>query len=367
MTRDRIRVGVIGVGFGAQVHIPAFKSEGLDVVAVSARRHERAAETADQFEIPHVFTDYREMLRMDNLDAVSIVSPPSLHHSMTLAALESGKHVLCEKPFATDKLQALEMWRMARNTGLTAMIAHEFRFASARMMVKELIDQGYLGPLSMVLMSLIVGPRRGFQLRPATDRDDASQGGGFLFALGAHYIDCLRHWFGEITSVFGKVVTHAGERIDPETQATINTTADDTFHFWLSFENGGWASMTGTTAAPFGNGARVEIFGRDGTLITPHSGQGFNPPAHGTLLGARTGDEGLSPIPIPERLQPFSDDRDERLMPFRLLTREFIRGIQEGVSPAPNFHDGYRCQQVLDAIRESSRIGQVVPVDLADV
>ena len=89
---------------------------------------------------------------------------------------------------------------------------------------------------------------------------------------------------------------------------------------------------------------------------------GVNPPPHGTLLGAKIGDDALAEIPIPERLQPFADDRDGRLIPFRLMVREFLRGIQEGTSPSPNFYDGFRCQQVLDAVRESSATGRVIQI-----
>ena len=108
----------------------------------------------------------------------------------------------------------------------------------------------------------------------------------------------------------------------------------------------------------------MELYGRDGTLVTPHVGRGFNPPSHGTLYGAQTGEEKLTEIPIPKRLEPFSDDRDDRLMPFRLLVREFLRGIVEGSSPSPNFYDGYRCQQVIDAIREASITGATVKISL---
>ena len=122
--------------------------------------------------------------------------------------------------------------------------------------------------------------------------------------------------------------------------------------------------MTGTTAAQFGPGGSVELYGRDGTLVTPHVGRGFNPPSHGSLYGARAGEEKLEEILIPGRLEPFSDNRDDRLMPFRLLVKEFLRGITEGCSPPPNFYDGYRCQQVIDAIRETSVTGVTVKIPL---
>ncbi|MBI4286878.1 MAG: Gfo/Idh/MocA family oxidoreductase, partial [Chloroflexi bacterium] len=142
-----LRIGIIGVGFGATVHIPGLQSEGVEVVAVCARREERARETAAKFGIPHVFTDYHKMLEMPGLDAVSIVSPHHLHREMAEAALAAGVHVLCEKPFALNVEEARSMRDSARRSARTAMLGHEFRWAPQRAYVKELLDQGYIGTL----------------------------------------------------------------------------------------------------------------------------------------------------------------------------------------------------------------------------
>ena len=103
-----LRIGIVGVGFGATVHIPAFQSEGLEVVAVCSRRSERVQEAAAKFGVPNAFTDYDEMLRLPGLDAVSIATPPSLHKEQALAAIAAGKHVMCEKPFALNASEARE-------------------------------------------------------------------------------------------------------------------------------------------------------------------------------------------------------------------------------------------------------------------
>lgn len=367
MPDTAVRVGVIGTGFGSQVHIPAFQSEGVEVVAVFSRQEERAREAAERYGIPRPVTDYHALLQMPDIDAVSIASPPPLHHQMTMDALAAGKHVICEKPFALNQQQAWEMWQASKKGGLTGMVAHEFRFASARMRVKELLDEGYVGPLHMALVSLVNGPQAAVRPRARSDRDDAALGAGSLFGMGSHYIDCLRHWFGEVTSVSGHLEAHLGARTVPGSAELVKATADDTYHVVLQFAHGGWAAMTATSAAPFGPGARVEIYGRDGALVTPHTGRGGNPPSHGTILAGRLGEgSALAPAEIPARLEPFVDDRDDRLMPFRLLVREFLRGIETGTSPAPSFYDGYRGQQVLDAVRESSATGRVVAIPPAD-
>ena len=364
MADGPVRMGVVGVGFGATVHLPGLQSEGIEVVAVCSRRPERVQSAAERFGIANVYTDYAEMLKRNDLDAISVVSPVPLHHPMTMAALEAGLHVLCEKPFTTNQGLAREMWLEAQRRGLTAMVGHEFRFASARMRVKELLDEGYIGPLKMAVMRLLLGPTAPRQARPfAAQRDEAAQGAGFLWGLRSHYIDCLRHWFGDVKSVSGRVASLYPDRTLPDS-SVVQADADDTFTFTLDFANGGSATMIGSNAAAYGSGPAVEVYGRDGTLATPQ--RGVNPPAHGTLLGAKLGEERLQELPIPERLQPFADARDDRLMPYRLMVREFVRGIREGTSPTPNFYDGYRVQQVLDAVRESSRTGRRVEIPAAE-
>src|SRR5277367_412116 len=153
-----VRIAVVGVGFGTTVHVPAFVSEGLEVVALMARRRERAEEAAATFGIDEIFTDFDALLEMGDLDAVSIATPTALHYEMATAALRAGKHVICEKPFALNVAEAKEMADLAESSGLTAMIAHEFRFASGRMFVKSLLDEGYVGDPKIALLRLIRGP-----------------------------------------------------------------------------------------------------------------------------------------------------------------------------------------------------------------
>ncbi len=358
-----LQIGVVGVGFGATVHIPAFQSEGLEVVALCSRRRERVDAVAAKFEVPETYIDFDTMLDDADIDAVSIATPVGLHYEMVMAALSAGKHIICEKPFALNAAEAKKMYDKAEASGLTVMVAHEFRHSSGRMRTKELLDEGYIGTPRMVLMKMVLGGMGRPAATPAPagpqpyskERDSAASGAGFLFGLGSHYIDCLRHWFGEVESVSGELNNFAPERQDGKL-----ADADDTFLFNLRFRSGVLAQMIGTRMAPFGSGATVEIYGSEGALVTPQ--RGVNPPAFGTILGARTGEEKLTELPIPERLQPFADERDDRLMPFRLLTREFVKGIETKTSPAPNFYDGWRCQQVLDAVRESSATGRRVVI-----
>ena len=141
--------------------------------------------------------------------------------------------------------------------------------------------------------------------------------------------------------------------------------ANNGFQFLVSFANGAWGSMNCSFAAPFGSGVQIEVHGTEGSLHTPQSGGNPDPTVKGVVMGGRRDrEEQLTQLAVPEWLYPFEDERDHRLMPFRLLVREFLRGIREGTSPAPNLYDAYRCQQVMDAVQESARTGRRVQISL---
>jgi predicted dehydrogenase len=364
MGEGRIRIGVAGVGFGAMVHIPAFQSEGLEVVAVSARRLARAEEAAQRFAIPHAFDDFAAMLALPGLDAVSIVTPPATHRQLVTQALAAGKHVICEKPFTLDAGEADELRKTAAASGLTTMVAHEFRFASARRRAKELIAEGYVGTPQFVRADMVL-PGPGSAARRAGPapfnpaRDRAALGAGLLFSLGSHYLDGLIDWFGPVATVSAELVNLSPERLADS--GMVMSDADNLYLLHLRFQSGVIAEVCGGSGLPFGTGASIEVYGTEGTLVTPQ-GQGWNPPSHGQLLGAKRGAAGLEPLGIPPRLEPFVDDRDDRLMPFRLLVREFLRGIETATSPSPNFEDAYLCQLVLDAARASSASGRRIDI-----
>src|SRR2546426_12835494 len=139
----KLRVGVIGTGFGAEVQIPAFLAHPrVEVVAIASGTPGRAREVAGRFEIPHAFDDYRAMVATAELDLVSITSPPDTHHPAALAALARRRHVLCEKPMALNAAHAEEMLREAERQGVTHVIDHELRFNPNRRKVQRLIEGG---------------------------------------------------------------------------------------------------------------------------------------------------------------------------------------------------------------------------------
>jgi len=351
------RIGIIGVGFGAQVHAPAFRSEGWEVAAICSRSREKARKAAAEVGIEGVYTDPMELIRRDDLAAVSIITPPGAHHALSIAALRAGKHVLCEKPFALDARQAREMLDAAEKSRRTAMVAHEFRHTPQRAYIKQLLAEGYIGKFELCTIELFLDRYVTKEPRPLTWMAHQSEGGGLLGALGSHYIDGLRNWFGEIASVGGRLATLRPDLADTATGKKVEAETDDTFLMTFTFRDGGLATMIASFATTPTRGVKIAVMGDKGTLIAEQPGP--NPLEDGVVVASRDGAP-LHELKTPPQYTQLTDARDHRLMAFRLLVRDFTRGVEQGTSPAPNFTDGLRCQEVLDAVRESSESGRTI-------
>src|SRR5439155_20869432 len=348
------KVGVIGVGFGAQVYIPAFRSEGWDVAAICSRSRDKAAQAAAAAGIRAAYTDPAELIGRADLAAIAIATPPRAHHALAINALRAGKHVLCEKPFAMNAREAAEMRDAADRSGKTAMVGHEFRHTPQRAYIKALLDDGYIGRFQLCTIELFLDRYVTREPRPLTWMARRSEGGGVLGALGSHYIDGLRHWFGEVASVSGQLATLRPDLVDTVTGLTAQSETDDTFLFSLVFKNGGMATMVASFAATPARGTKIVVMGYNGTLIAEQPGP--NPEEDGTVVASHDGVP-LEPLKTPNKYLTFTYPRDHGLMAFRNLVRDFTAGIEQGISPAPNFTDGLRCQEVQDAVRESSESG----------
>ncbi len=354
----RLRVAVVGTGFGATVQLPGFQGcPRTEVVAVAARSEAHARTAAARFGVPHAFTDIDAVLELDGLDAVSIASPPATHHDLALAALRAGKHVLCEKPFALHQDEAEEMLAEARRTGLTAMVDHEFRWLPARAYFGQLVREGWLGELRSLNVTRFRGGPTLAQ-RPWSWHADAGQGGGLLADSGSHLIDAIRAWFGEFAGVFGQLDTWITDRRTPA-GGFRPVTADDACAFLGRLQCGALVTVALSNAAPFGEGIEVQAYGSAGALLIAPDG---------TLRGARSGDTALAPLPIPEAfyrrdlVSHLPEASDERLMPFMALVEAFCGWALDGVPASPSFEDGVRNQRIADAIVRSATEGRWIAV-----
>ena len=148
------RVGYIGSGWTERIQIPAFMLGGLTPQAIASASRENAQRVAAKFDIPEVFTDWRELIASPNVDLVSIVTPPHLHREIAIASLKAGKHILCEKPMALNVGEAEEMFAAAQDApGCLAIIDHELRFHPIRMQLREMLKEGVIGGIENISRS----------------------------------------------------------------------------------------------------------------------------------------------------------------------------------------------------------------------
>jgi len=344
----KLRVGVIGTGFGAEVQIPAFLAHPrVEVVAIASGTPGRAREVAGRFEIPHAFDDYRAMVATAELDLVSITSPPDTHHPATLAALARRRHVLCEKPMALNAAQAEEMLREAERQGVTHVIDHELRFNPNRRKIKRLIEERFIGAPRHALIT-VVGTGRADATRPWTWWSDARRGGGILGAQGSHQIDLLRYFLGDVAAISGTTETYVKERPDPAASGRRAVTSDDFTSFSLRFASGAVGIVVNSAVGAHGVGPRTEIWGEEGTLILDQEER---------LWGARRG-ESLREITEPETLEAPPGMNYSSLwgLSFIRLAAHVVNAILEEapVAPTATFADGLQVQRVLDTVRATA-------------
>ncbi len=147
----------MGTGFATGVHLPGFRLvRGVEVVAICSASRDRAHGAAARFGIPRATDDYRELVGRDDVDLVDVCTPTRSHYDITIAAIEAGKHVLCEKPVAMTAAEAAEMADRAEAAGVVNAVNHEMRYAPARRHLRRLVDDGFLGDVRFVDASVLV-------------------------------------------------------------------------------------------------------------------------------------------------------------------------------------------------------------------
>ena len=289
------------------------------------------------------------MMRNPEIDAVVIATPPFLHHSMVIAALEEGKHILCEKPMAKSVAESRDMVKIAERMGVIAMVNHEFRFVPVRARAKELIDEGYIGEPYSASLTIYRSSLNDPNGIPFGWLMEAEKAGGMLGAAGSHHVDALRWWFGDVKSVAGAVGTMVRRRRLPESTHLAAVDADDNFSVLLKFVNGAIATIHYSATAVYDPADQIILSGSEGMLIVGSNGR---------LLGARR-NEPLAEMPIPERLLVDEGLFEHPLiLPTILLLRQWGRAIRTGVKTSPSFDDGVKVQEILDAVHRSSVQGR---------
>jgi predicted dehydrogenase len=349
------RVGIIGTGFGRRVQLPALAHvAGVKATAIASGKRANAEATAREFGIPNVHNDGVELARDPDVDAVFIASTPASHARYAIAALDAGKHVLCEKPAALNAGEATAMLEASRrHPRQLAWIDHELRYDAQRRKARDLIRQGAIGAVRHLELSLSPYFRsdgRGQTNQPATPWtwwSDAAAGGGILGAVGSHFVDLCRFWTGaDVRDVAGGAATWAADRIDDQ-GVTRPVTAEEFSSFVLFMTSGAVATLTLSAVSHYGPGHFAQVNGSEGALVI--TGE--------TQLQLGRGGAPLEDVSAPDDLLGRTQPPSMWARGFVRLLRDFVRAAQGGTpegDPA-TFADGLAVQRVLDQVRAGSR------------
>jgi len=374
MTLD---VGLLGYRFMGQAHanalarLPMFFPEVPETNrhTLVGRDEDALAEAVDQLGFDRYRTDWGEAI--EEVDVLYNLAPNSLHPEPSIAALEAGTSVFCEKPLAHTLEAAEDMAAAAADSDSTAGIAFNYRFVPAIQYARELIAAGELGEIHHVratyLQDWLVDPEAPWSWRNSAE----IAGSGALGDLGAHSIDLAQFLLDEeIDRVSGHLKTFVEERPVPgddgggldaegsESAERREVTVDDAYTAQAAFEGGAVATFEASRFATGHDNANViEINGSDGSLR-------FDLERLNELEVLRDGNRGFETVMVTDGEDPYID----RWWPpghiigwehtFVHENYEFLSAVQAGESHSPDFQDGLQVQRVLDAIERSDERGE---------
>jgi len=338
---SKLRVGIVGSGFGGTVHAPAYELHPrFEVVAIASPTN--AERVARERNIPHAFRSAQAMLDGVELDVVSVASPPFDHHPSVMAALAAGKHILCEKPFALTLAQAEEMLAAAEGAGVAHALAFEFRYVPAVVALKELIDNGHLGALREIEVSRL--SRELLERNTSRARSwwfSREQGGGVANSVMPHFFDLANHLAGRTPRATHGLLRTANPRRADADGAFESTVADGAFAY-VDYGDG--------LIARISNDSTTVI---DSTTAGVH-GEHRSAIANGTFFGDLT----LFAIAEDEQdelaVKPSPHAKHGAIHPnlpfFLPLLDAFAERIDLDAPGVPTFADGLTAQQSLEAI-----------------
>lgn len=338
---NKLKVGVIGCGSIARYrHLAEYQAhENVEIIAVCDVVQERALEMAEKFGAA-AYTDYQELLKNDEVEAVSICTPNALHAPMSITALQSGKHVLCEKPMATSLVEAEAMIEAAKVNKKKLMIAHNQRFVPSHEKAHELIQSGDLGKIYSFKTSFGHGGPEGWSIDGADswffDKKQAFIGA--MGDLGVHKTDLMRFLLNE---EFTEVAAFI------ETNAKHNTDVDDNAVFILKTENG----IIGTLAASWSYGAKEDnstiIYGEKGIMRLEDD------PDHSLIIHYTNGQT------VKENLGGIQTNEEGGQDDSGVITR-FVTSILSDTVPPVNGDEGMKSLKVILGALDSNKTKKII-------
>jgi predicted dehydrogenase len=341
--KNLMNVVVIGTGFGRYAMAPVYTKLGCDVELVSPREP-RAIEGA----------------LASKVDLVSVHSPPFMHHDHAMKAIERGYAVLCDKPFGLNAVEARAMRDRARQASVLHFLNCEFRFNLARSKMKELIDEGAIGVVEHVSITLLSNALRG---RDHAWLNDQELGGGYIGAFGSHVVDLLRWLLDSEIADCGGVSRIESGMLPDGAGGQIASTAEDAFAAWFLMQNGCTASVDTAFSAcvpmprrmtVMGSEAALELVGETKLTLRRAPAEDRSISRVQRLLRAQVDAEGELIMQLPP---PADEPHRPMLIPWLAKVKE---ALSEGRQISPSFDDGVAVAEAVEKLKANVvRAGRV--------
>lgn len=384
--KDTLNVGLVGYKFMGKAHSNAFRQLGMffnpslkvAMKAICGREESWVKQSAEKFGWEGYETSWEKLIARDDIDMVDITAPSNAHKEIAIAAAEKGKHLFCEKPLALNLKDAREMLEVAEKNAIKHQIGFNYRFAPAIRLAKKLIDEGKIGKIfhfrASYLQDWIIDPE--FPLVWRLDKNVA--GSGSHGDLGAHLIDMARYLVGDFDKVIGMSKTFIKERPLVEKMTGLSgkagadaprgqVTVDDATLFLTEFKNGALGSFEATRFA-YGhkNAMSFEVNGSLGSIKFEF--ERMNELQYFSAADGE-GTQGFRTIQCSEGIHPYMNAwwpaghviGYEHTFVHEMY--EFVEAIANDGQPSPDFSDGVKCSQVLEAVDLSIAERSWVAVD----
>jgi len=385
MAKKKLNIAMIGYNFMGRAHSQAWRNAPIyfdvdlePVLKVVCGRHEQPLKDfARRWGWQQTATDWRDIVDRDDIDVVDISSPTATHHDIAIAAAKAGKHIFCEKPMALNAQQAKAMLAAARRARITHYLNHNYRRCPAVMLARQLIDEGKIGRIfhwrGAYLQSWIVDPQ--FPLTWQLQKEHA--GAGPHADLNSHSVDLARFLVGEIKAVNAMTSHFIRQRPLPVQGSTAfhgggkggrmgKVTVEDACFMVAQFANGALGSFETTRFALGRKNYNVfEIYGSKGAIAfnlermnelkyysedDPSCARGFR-----TIIATESEHPYIAHWWPPGHMIGYEHE-------FTHAVVDFLHAIAGGKPIAPNFRDGVKIMQVLDAGLKSAATGRRVTV-----
>ncbi len=328
-----LRIGIIGIGFGQHVLLPAFRSvAGVEICAIAATSLERAKKVARLHNIPRAYASWQEIIKDSELDALAIAVPPKIQQEIIAMALHHNKHLFCEKPLGLSPEQTKDFALEAERRNLAHMVDFEFCAIPAWQAAHHFISSGALGSLQS---GMVNWQTETYAHRMKLDhwKIHAQEGGGVLLQFVSHVLHNLEWLCGPIAEIFMACI--------PSSQI------DNIVHGVLKFENNLMISICVGSASYCGSGYRVEIYGEYGSFRLMNETTDFSKDFDFVAF-ERTGK-----IFSPEKTAFLPSSGDSRIAAVSILASRFVHWIKTGECQEPSFHHGHRVDLLIYACQSS--------------